>query len=353
MSNKIDNDQRKEGSVGLYIHWPFCLSKCPYCDFNVHVRAAVDHDAWAAAYVGALSYYAGMVPDRRVESIYFGGGTPSLMSPATVESIIATVRDLWPCADDLDVTLEANPTSVERDRFRDFAAAGVNRLSLGVQALNDADLAFLGRKHSAAEAINALEVAKSAFDRVSFDLIYARPGQSLQDWEGELRRAAALAGGHLSLYQLTIERSTPFYYDHAQGKFHIPDDDLAADFYTLTQDVLDQAGLPAYEVSNHAAAGSESRHNLIYWHYRDYIGIGPGAHGRLTLDGQKHAMRDHHAPEIWLDRVAAQGHGAHPYDVLSEKDQVFEAVMMGLRLRSGMIITPEMRRYLNAAHMKV
>lgn len=321
--------------LGIYIHWPFCLSKCPYCDFNTYVRADIDQERWAVAYLKSLRQYAEKTNDYTVISIYFGGGTPSLMKPQTVARIIDEVNKRWTVMDDVEITLEANPTSVEMAKLKAFMEAGVNRISLGVQALNDPDLKFLGREHSADQAISAISLTQDLFDRMSFDLIYARPDQSLQDWEAELNRAASLAKGHLSLYQLTIERNTPFYYDHEQGKFCVPKEDVAADFYNLTQDILGEHNLPAYEVSNHAAPDQESRHNLIYWRYQDYIGIGPGAHGRLTLDGEKYATREHHAADIWLEGVERKGFGAHPYQKLSGYDRYVEALMMGLRLREG------------------
>jgi putative oxygen-independent coproporphyrinogen III oxidase len=327
-----------KGQTGLYIHWPFCLAKCPYCDFNVHVRENLEHERWEAAYLKSLEYYAEKLGKRRIDSVFFGGGTPSLMKPETVHNILDKVHALFPCANDLEVTLEANPTSIENQKFQDFREAGINRVSIGVQALNDADLQFLGRKHSAAEAKAALEIASSLFDRFSFDLIYARPEQSLAVWEQELKEAIALSKGHLSLYQLTIERSTPFYLDHAQKKFTMPDEDQSAAFYLLTQSITEQAGLPFYEVSNYAAAGHESKHNLIYWHYGDYIGIGPGAHGRLTMDGDKFSTRGHYAPDIWLERVGHSGEGAHPYQKLANEDRFLEALMMGLRLKEGVSI---------------
>lgn len=324
-----------EGQSGLYVHWPFCLAKCPYCDFNAHVVGEIDHARWRAAYLRALAHYAETVTGRTISSVFFGGGTPSLMQPETVGAVIEQVRALWPCVNDLEVTLEANPTSVEADKFAAFRDAGVNRVSIGVQALNDDDLLFLGRKHSAKEALQAIEIARKTFERFSFDLIYARPGQSVESWREELQQAAMLSGGHLSLYQLTIERQTPFYLDYAQGVFSLPDEDLACEFYNMTQDILEDAGLPGYEVSNHAAAGHESRHNLTYWHYGDYIGIGPGAHGRLTLEGRKFATRDHHAPEKWLALVEEKGCGAHPFTALSGEERFLESLMMGLRLREG------------------
>ncbi len=330
--------------TALYIHWPFCAAKCPYCDFNSHVVDIIDHDRWRAAYRRAIEHYAAMLPDRRIASIYFGGGTPSLMEAATVELIIDDVQRVWKISNDIEITLEANPTSVEIGKLEGFRSAGVNRVSLGVQALNDADLMFLGRKHSVAEARQAIDLAQRVFGRSSFDLIYARPDQSLADWEAELREAASMSAGHLSLYQLTIERNTPFYMSHAQGDFIMPKQDLAADFYDLTQDVLGDMGMPAYEVSNHAKIGDESKHNLAYWHYGDYIGIGPGAHGRLSLSGGdegksvKHATRDHSAPEKWLEMVEDKGCGAHPYEALAAKDSFVEALMMGLRLAEGIAL---------------
>tara|TARA_Y100000590_G_scaffold375219_1_gene440005 strand:- start:12581 stop:13654 length:1074 start_codon:yes stop_codon:yes gene_type:complete len=307
----------------------------------VHVNDAVDIARWRAAYLSALRHYARGYVGRKVTSIFFGGGTPSLMPPDLAADIIAEVRTLWPVDDDVEITLEANPTSSERQKFAAFKQAGINRLSLGVQALNDADLSFLGRAHDAGQALAAIETAKSVFDRFSFDLIYARPDQSLKAWEEELKRAAELAAGHLSLYQLTVERNTPFYLKHARGEFYLPEDGMAADFYMLTQDILGAAGLPAYEVSNHAAPGHESRHNLVYWHYGDYLGIGPGAHGRITSHNKvRYATRDHYAPEKWLQWVEERGAGAHEMEVLSDWDQGAEGLMMGLRLYQGINIAP-------------
>lgn len=324
--------------MGVYIHWPFCESRCPYCDFNAHVREGLDQAQWVEAYVQALQHYAQRIPDRQVVSIFFGGGTPSLMEPQTVARIIDTVQSLWPVANDLEITLEANPTSVENDKLIAFKEAGVNRISLGVQALNDADLKFFGRGHSVDDALRAIELAKTHYARSSFDLIYARPDQTLDDWGRELEQAIALSNGHLSLYQLTIERNTPFYMRHSRGEFTIPDDVKGADFYHLTQDILECAGLPSYEVSNHAKAGHECRHNLIYWHMADYIGVGAGAHGRFVQDNHKYASRDHAAPEIWLERVHKNGHGAHALEGLTQDDRFHEALMMGLRLREGISI---------------
>ena len=326
--------------TGIYIHWPFCKAKCPYCDFNSHVRAGIDHMAWREAYLKSLEHYAALTPDRRISSVFFGGGTPSLMEPETVGAILDKIQQLWRIDNDLEVTLEANPTSVEAGKFAGFREAGITRVSLGVQALDDKVLKFLAREHSAAEALKAIDIARKYFDRLSFDLMYARPEQTLDQWRAELTQALEHAGDHLSLYQLTIEKKTPFYALSLQGAFIMPGEELAADFYNLTQDILEEAGLPAYEVSNHARAGQECRHNLIYWHYDDYIGIGPGAHGRVTLDGAKHATRDHAAPEIWLERVTEKGCGAHPFEALGPEDEAMEAVMMGLRLREGFVPPP-------------
>ena len=326
---------KTKGQIGLYIHWPFCLAKCPYCDFNSHVAAQIDHSAWQDAYLKALDHYAAQIPKAQIRSIYFGGGTPSLMAPGTAQAIIDHVQKTWQITNDIEITLEANPTSVEADKFEAFKVAGVNRVSLGVQSLKDKDLKFLGREHSANQAIQAIEIAQNTFDRYSFDLIYARPEQSLKAWEGELIQALKHAGEHLSLYQLTIERRTPFYNAHQGGEFIMPDDVLAADFYLLTQEIMAGAGLPAYEVSNHAQPGKESRHNLMYWHYHDYIGVGPGAHGRITVDGQKYATREHAAPNIWLARAHEGGKAAHAYEPLLAQDQFTEALMMGLRLTEG------------------
>lgn len=324
--------------MGVYIHWPFCASKCPYCDFNSHVRDSVDQKEWADAYVRSLRHYAAMMPDKRVVSVFFGGGTPSLMKPETVQVIIDEVQRLWRVSNDVEITLEANPTSIELEKFQEFRDAGVNRVSIGVQALNDADLKFLGREHSVDEALRAIDVARRVFGRYSFDLIYARPDQGLKQWEGELQQAVQYAEGHLSLYQLTIERNTPFYMRHSRGEFEIPDDVAGAEFYHLTQDILEDAGMPAYEVSNHAAPGQECRHNQIYWHMADYIGVGAGAHGRFVTGGHKYAGRDHSAPEIWLERVNEIGHGTHPLEALTPEDRFVESIMMGLRLREGISV---------------
>ncbi len=321
--------------MGVYVHWPFCASKCPYCDFNSHVKGAFDQKIWAQAYVKSLEHYAELLPDKHVVSIFFGGGTPSLMEPESVAAIIDAVQRLWMQSNDIEITLEANPTSVEIGKFKAFREAGVTRISLGVQAFNESDLKFLGREHSAQEALKAIEIAGECFERYSFDLIYARPNQTLAAWEDELKTALKYAGGHLSLYQLTIERNTPFYMRSNRGEFSIPDDVKGADFYNLTGDLMDEAGLPAYEVSNHASAGDECRHNLIYWHMADYIGVGAGAHGRFMMGEDKYSSRDHSAPDVWLERVQKIGHGSHELDKLSKDDRFFESLMMGLRLGGG------------------
>jgi oxygen-independent coproporphyrinogen-3 oxidase len=323
------------GELAIYVHWPFCLSKCPYCDFNSHVRDSIDHDSWRTALLAELDHYADRTAGRTVTSIFFGGGTPSLMQPATAAAVIDRVAERWAVAPDIEITLEANPSSVESANFAALADAGVNRVSLGVQALDDASLSFLGRRHNAAEALDALGVAKRQFARTSFDLIYARPGQTVADWRAELARALEEGTEHLSVYQLTIEEGTKFATLAARGELDMPDEDTQAALYETTQDILEAAGLPAYEISNHARPGAESRHNLTYWRYGDYVGIGPGAHGRLTIDGQKLATRAHRAPEIWLDRVAAQGHGAHTDVSVSMAERRDELLMMGLRLTEG------------------
>ncbi|WP_037451446.1 radical SAM family heme chaperone HemW [Skermanella stibiiresistens] len=328
-------DPGLDPGFGIYVHWPFCLAKCPYCDFNSHVRDSVDHDRWREALLRELDHYADVTADRTVTSIFFGGGTPSLMNPATVAAVIERVAQRWKTAPGLEITLEANPTSVEATRFQGFRAAGVNRVSLGIQALDDQSLKFLGRAHSASEALGAIGLAARQFDRFSFDLIYARPNQSVAAWEAELKRALDHAVGHLSVYQLTIEEGTRFHTLHNRGDFVLPDDELAGDLFEATQALLTGAGLPAYEISNHARPGEESRHNLTYWRYGDYVGIGPGAHGRLTLDGAKHATRAHRAPEIWLDRVDRHGHGGHAAEPVAPAERAVELLMMGLRLAEG------------------
>jgi putative oxygen-independent coproporphyrinogen III oxidase len=315
----------------LYIHWPFCLRKCPYCDFNSHVRDTVDVDAWREALLADMRHEAGMAGGEALESVFFGGGTPSLMPPALVAALLAEADRLWGFAPEIEITLEANPSSVEAARFAELAAAGVNRVSLGLQALDDEALRFLGRLHGALEGVTALETAQAAFDRVSFDLIYARPGQSARQWQTELRHALAFGTGHLSLYQLTIEPGTRFETEVRQGVFVPLEDDPAADLFALTRELTDAAGLPAYEVSNHARPGEESRHNLAYWRYRDYAGIGPGAHGRRGGA----ATRRHRKPENFLAAVTRNGHGLAEERVLGPHEQATEALLMGLRLREG------------------
>ena len=321
--------------LALYIHWPFCLQKCPYCDFNSHVRDVVPQARFAAALRRELAWEATRLGRRPLASIFFGGGTPSLMAPDTVAALIADARALFDAAPDLEVTLEANPTSVELSRLAGFRDAGVNRLSLGVQALDDAALAGLGRAHSASQAIAALEHARASFPRLSFDLIYARPGQSLAAWRSELRRALSLAADHLALYQLTIEPGTAYEGAHRRGELVLPDDNLAEALYTATAEEASCYGLQAYEVSNYARPGAESRHNLAYWRYGDYAGIGPGAHGRLMFGDTLRATRRHRAPEAWADRVERNGHGSTEETEVAPRERAREALLMGLRLAEG------------------
>ena len=321
--------------LGVYVHWPFCKSKCPYCDFNSHVRDGVEQARWRAALLRELEHAAREAPGRRVETMFFGGGTPSLMEPETVAALIARTRQLWDSAPEIEITLEANPTSVEAGRFAALAEAGVNRVSLGVQALDAASLKFLGREHSTDEALEALATARRHFARHSFDLIYARPGQTPEAWAEELERALTLAGEHLSLYQLTIERGTRFFTDHARGTFVLPDEEASAAMFEHTQARLEQAGLPAYEISNHARPGAACRHNLIYWRYQDYVGIGPGAHGRFAEGAAKRATRRASGPEAWLEAVERTGHGTAESTTVAGRDLVEEALMMGLRLADG------------------
>ena len=323
--------QPDQAPLALYVHWPFCVSKCPYCDFNSHVREQVDQAAWRQALLADLAHEAAALPGRRLASIFFGGGTPSLMPPATVAAIIEAACGYWPPTNTIEITLEANPSSVEAARFADIAAAGVNRVSLGVQALHDDALAFLERAHGVEEALAALGVAQRHFARVSFDLIYARPGQSLAAWEAELTRALSFGTEHLSLYQLTIEPGTRFATLAAKGRLTLPDADLAADLFETTQALTRAAGLPLYEVSNHARPGAESRHNLTYWRYRDYAGIGPGAHGRRS--GLATVRRK--KPENWIAAVERNGHGIEREDALTPDERVTEALVMGLRMREG------------------
>lgn len=329
-------DDWRNGGFGLYIHWPFCASKCPYCDFNSHVATRIDQKRWQAAYLAEIDRVAALTEGRVLNSVFFGGGTPSLMEPEVVAAILDRVRRAWRSANDLEVTLEANPGSVEAGRFRAYADGGINRLSMGIQALNDRDLQKLGRMHSVADARRAFDIARAAFARVSFDLIYARQDQTAESWAAELREALSMAVDHFSLYQLTIEDGTVFGARAAAGKLPgLPIDDVASDMYLITQDICAESGLPAYEVSNHARPGSESRHNLIYWRYGDYAGIGPGAHGRLTLAGRRMATEAPKAPGDWLDRVEKAGSGDGSAERLDGPDQATEFLMMGLRLAEG------------------
>ncbi|MHC2338745.1 radical SAM family heme chaperone HemW [Bradyrhizobium sp. USDA 4454] len=329
-------------AFGVYVHWPFCLSKCPYCDFNSHVRhAPVDEARFVRAFAREIETTAARVPGREVTSIFLGGGTPSLMQPQTVGAVLDAIGKQWQVSRDVEVTLEANPTSVEATRFRGYRSAGVNRVSLGVQALDDASLKALGRLHTAREALDAVAIARSAFDRYSFDLIYARPDQTPQMWADELKQAISEAAEHLSLYQLTIEEGTPFFGLHAAGKLQTPDEATARVLYDVTQEVCAREGLPAYEISNHARTGAECRHNLVYWRGEEYAGIGPGAHGRLDIDGVRHATATERRPEAWLLNVEERGHGVVSDDSLNSEERADEFLLMGLRLAEG--IDP--RRY--------
>jgi putative oxygen-independent coproporphyrinogen III oxidase len=323
-------------AFGVYIHWPFCLSKCPYCDFNSHVRhAPVDEERFVRAFASEIAATATRTGPRTVSTIFFGGGTPSLMAPATVGALLDAVGRHWTIAPDAEVTLEANPTSVEATRFRGYREAGVNRVSLGVQALDDAALKGLGRLHTAREALDAVAIARLIFKRFSFDLIYARPEQTAASWRDELRHALSEAAEHLSLYQLTIEHDTPFAALHSAGKLVVPDNDLARDLYDTTQEVCEANGIPAYEISNHARPGAECRHNLVYWRGHEYAGVGPGAHGRLDLGGKRIATATERRPEAWLERVEAEGHGLVTDEALMRSEHADEFLLMGLRLAEG------------------
>jgi putative oxygen-independent coproporphyrinogen III oxidase len=321
--------------LALYVHWPFCLAKCPYCDFNSHVRERIDQTRFASALRRELATEAARLGRRRLTSVFFGGGTPSLMDPSTVGALLDDAAGYFAAADDLEITLEANPTSIEAGRLADYRAAGVNRVSIGIQSLDAAALRTLGRQHSADEAVAALRLARRLFPRVSFDLIYARPGQDQAQWRAELRAALAIAADHLSLYQLTIEPATPFEALHRQGKIVLPDQDTAAALYDATEEECARAGLLAYEISNYARPGEESRHNLTYWRYRDYAGIGPGAHGRVTVAGLLRATRRHRAPEPWAERVEQTGHGLTADLPVAAEERAREALLMGLRLAEG------------------
>lgn len=325
-----------DGGFGIYVHWPFCEAKCPYCDFNSHVRhAGIDQPRFAAAFERELAYFAARTRGRRVDSIFLGGGTPSLMLPATVGRVLDAIAGLWEISPTVEVSMEANPSSVEAERFRGYRAAGVNRLSLGVQSLRDADLRRLGRLHDADQARAAIGIARATFERISFDLIYARPDQDAGAWRAELEEAIGLAADHLSLYQLTIEQGTPYFELHRAGKLVVPDPDTAADLYDLTQEICARHGMPAYEVSNHAVPGAECRHNLVYWRYGDYVGVGPGAHGRLTGGNGKFATATERHPETWLAAVEARGEGLVEDVSLTREEQGDEFLLMGLRLVEG------------------
>ncbi|UWQ37234.1 radical SAM family heme chaperone HemW [Leisingera aquaemixtae] len=329
-------DDWRNGGFGLYVHWPFCQAKCPYCDFNSHVSAKIDQKLWVRAYLAELDRLSEQLPGRVLNTIFFGGGTPSLMQPETVAAVIERAREIWPFANDMEISLEANPGSVEAGRFAGYRDAGVNRVSMGIQALNDEDLRRLGRIHSVAEARAAFDIARECFDRVSFDLIYARQGQTLEAWKAELKEALSMAIDHLSLYQLTIEDGTAFGDRYARGKLRgLPEDDTAADMYLATQDLTAAHGMACYEISNHARPGAVSRHNLIYWRYGDYAGIGPGAHGRLTLGGVRYATETHLAPGAWL-QAANAGNGESLRVPLATEDAAAEYLMMGMRLSEGL-----------------
>ena len=323
-----------EPGFGVYVHWPFCAAKCPYCDFNSHVRhQPVDQPRFVQAFLKEMATMRRLTGSRTVTSIFMGGGTPSLMAPETVDAILNGIARHWHVPDGIEITLEANPSSVEAERFRGYRAAGVNRVSLGVQALNDRDLKFLGRLHDVADALKAIRLARDIFPRMSFDLIYARPNQTVEDWDRELKEAVSYAVDHLSLYQLTIEEGTPFYGLHKAGKLVVPDGEQSAVLYEATQEITEREGMPAYEVSNHARPGSESRHNLTYWRYGDYVGIGPGAHGRLTTGGAKIATATERKPEGWLELVEAEGHGMVDQELLEREAQADELLLM--RLKEG------------------
>ena len=317
--------------LALYIHWPFCESKCPYCDFNSHVADTVDQDRWAAAFCAELSHFANETKGKIVSSIFFGGGTPSLMTPATIEAVLEAIDSHWRLDPKVEITLEANPSSVEANRFAGFRSAGVNRVSLGVQALDDDVLQFLGRRHSLDEALSAIEIAAKTFSRFSFDLIYARPGQTVAAWRGELKEAIGRAGSHISVYQLTIEPGTAFHKDRVSTV----DEETGADLYEATQEILETAGLPAYEISNHARPGDESRHNLTYWRMGSWLGIGPGAHSRMQINDTTAAFHHWRAPDKWLETVESLGHGTAKRTILRPEDDRTETIMMGLRLRDG------------------
>lgn len=321
--------------LSIYVHWPFCLSKCPYCDFNSHVAESYDHFAFEKAYIKELASNAGVIADRYIKSIFFGGGTPSLMNPKVVYGIIKKINSLGIIDDKTEITLEANPTSIEYRKFEDFRRAGINRISVGIQALNDKDLKALGRNHSAKESIEAIEIAKQVFDNYSFDLIYAREGQGLKEWQDELPMAMELAGNHISLYQLVIEKATKFYKLHSEGKMMLPSSDFAADLYEYSLEFMRSKGFDRYEISNYAKPGFECKHNLTYWHYEDYFGIGPGAHSRLRYDGEVISVMNHHRPDSWLENINRIGYGSQNKLTLTEQEVLEEFLMMNLRLEKG------------------
>jgi len=338
----ISKDGIGDPGFAVYVHWPFCQAKCPYCDFNSHVRqGGINEARFRSAYLAELDHMRAFTGPREVGSVFFGGGTPSRMMPETTTAILERIARNWTLGAGAEITLEANPTSVEADKFSGFRAAGVNRVSVGLQALNDTDLKALGRTHDVSEGLAALTIAQNHFERVSFDLIYARPRQTLEGWRDELAKALRLATGHMSLYQLTIEEGTPFAALHEAGKLKCPDESLARDFYVMTQELCGEAGLPAYEVSNHAVPGEESLHNLGYWRGGDYAGVGPGAHGRLQFDGARHALSNLYAPENWAERVLAQGHGIETSERLPGSEIAEEYLLMGMRLSEGI----ELSRY--------
>ena len=321
----------KDLEMGIYIHWPFCEKKCPYCDFNSHIRDNINHLKWLKAYLNELRYYASETSERVISSVFFGGGTPSLMKPSVIEKILDEIQSLWHCSKDMEVTAEANPSSSETQLFKDFRGAGINRLSIGVQSLNNQSLMFLGRLHNADDARKAIKTATKIFPRISFDLIYALPGQTPITWKKELASAIKIAEGHLSLYQLTIEPGTEFH----KKRIKAANEDISAALYELTQEIMDNAGLPAYEISNHAKKGQESRHNLIYWRGGDYLGIGPGAHGRITHAYKTEMMHNYREPEIWLNLAITKKYGQQKRTALSKEERRNELVLMGLRLIEG------------------
>lgn len=340
--------------LGIYIHWPFCVSKCPYCDFNSHIRRSVEEDAWCDTILKELKFYHSYTENHLVKSIFFGGGTPSLMDPSTVEKIITFIKNYWRCEEAIEITLEANPNSVEVEKFLSLRQVGVNRISLGIQSLNPMDLKFLGRSHSVDEAINAIETARNTFDNFSFDLIYALPNQTLEKWEEELKYALHFQTKHLSLYQLTIEQGTSFYKQYNRGDWQIPSNVKAADFYNLTQSIMEEKGLPAYEVSNHAYENYQCQHNLIYWRYKDFIGVGPGAHGRIKHNNKIIATQNYKAPKKWLENVQiSPKKGCEEWLVLTESETFEEKLLMNLRLSESCFISQNEQTFIDFDHLRV